>query len=81
MKGFADIAHLEEDERISIIGKAAMVDRQTVGFIVDRIPGKAARYIRKLKERFPGIVILAKFNGPTKHAVSVKVGPPPASNN
>lgn len=53
-----------------------MRHRKTVGFVVDADPGKADRYIAKLKEKFPGIVVLGKFAGPVKNTVSVKVGPP-----
>lgn len=72
---FADIADLEEDRRIEIIGGMAMAGK-TVAFITDSDEGKADRYIKKLTERFPGIRILGRFDGPVPNTVSVKVGPP-----
>jgi hypothetical protein len=75
---YADIADHEEDARIDIIGSTVMKHRKTVAFITDSDPGKADRYIRKLTERFPGIKILGRFNGPVLNTVSVKVGPPDA---
>ena len=78
---YADLGDLDEDSRIGIIGDTVMRLKQTVGFVTDVEPGKADRYIQKLKERFPGIVIISRFAGPTAHAVTVKVGPPPLSNN
>lgn len=76
MKGYADLSPLSEGKRIETIGDAAMRLRKTVGFVVDT-DAIADRYIAKLKEKFPGIVILAKLNGPVKNVVTVKVGPPP----
>lgn len=78
---YADIADFEEDKRINIIGRTVMEGRKTAAFVTDADPGKADRYVRKLKERFPGIVILGRFDGPVAGSVTVKVGPPPAENN
>lgn len=73
--GYADLGPLSEGKRIETIGDAAMRLRKTVGFIVDDSE-KADRYIAKLKAKFPGIVILGRFDGPGKGVVTVKVGPP-----
>lgn len=79
---YKDIADIPEDERIQKIGNFVMSRQQVVGFITDSEPGKADRYIAKLQERFPGIVILGRYNGPVANTVTVKVGPPssPSSN-
>jgi len=77
---YADLGDFEEDKRIDIIGDAAMRLKQTVAFITDADPGKADRYIAKLKARFPGIVVLGRSNGPVKGSVTVKVGPPVSLN-
>lgn len=73
---FVDIADSEEDERIQAIGKAAFGQKKTVAFVTDSDPGKADRYIAKLKEKFPGIRLIGRGDGPVAGAVWVKVGPP-----
>lgn len=78
---YADLGDFEEDQRIGTIGLAAMAHGQTVAFVTDDDPGKADRYIRKLKERFPGISVIERFNGPVAGTVTVKVGPPDPERN
>lgn len=73
---YADLGVLDEDKRIDIIGARAMKLGQTVAFVTDADPGKADRYISKLQAKFPGIVVLGRFNGPVPNTVTVKVGPP-----
>jgi len=72
MKGFADLADLPEDERIGIIGEAAM-GGSLIGVVVDD-DAKADRYIRKLTERFK-VRIVDRSTGPVKGSVLVRVGP------
>lgn len=77
MTKFADIADFDEDKRIDIIGHRAMVHKEKVAFIVEEDEQeKKERYIRKLKERFPGIRIIEEGKGPIPNCVWVKVGPP-----
>ena len=71
MKGFADIADLSEDDRITAIGNRAMTG-EVVGFITDDEPGKAERYIRKLAKRFPKVVILDQKPGPVARTTLVR---------
>ena len=73
---YKDIADESEDERIRQIGEKAMQERQIVGFITDAEPGKADRYIAKLMDRFPGIRVIHRGDGPVPETVLVKVGPP-----
>ena len=73
---FIDLGDCEEDQRIDTIGHQVMVHHRIVGFITDADEGKADRYIRKLKEKFPRIQVLARGNGPVPNAVWIKVGPP-----
>jgi hypothetical protein len=73
---YKDIADDPEDDRITKIGEKVMKERLTVGFITDAEEGKADRYIRKLSERFPGIRVIWRGNGPVAETVLVKVGPP-----
>ena len=75
-EGFADIADHDEDTRINIIGRTVMEQRKTVAFITDSDKGKHERYIQKLVERFPGIVLVETFDGPVENCVTVKMGPP-----
>ena len=73
---FKDIADNTEDERIREIGEKTMLEKLVVGFVTDSEKGKAERYIRKLKERFPGIRVIYQGDGPVAETVLVKVAPP-----
>jgi len=73
---FADIADVAEDKRIEIIGHRVMVHKETVSFITDSDTGKADRYVKKLQEKFPGIRVIERGDGPIVGTVWVKVGPP-----
>jgi hypothetical protein len=72
---YADIADLEEDDRIDMIGRKVEEQKLTVAFITDADPGKADRYIQKLLTRFPGIEVIGRWPGPVANTISVKVGP------
>lgn len=76
MRHFIDLSDDKEDDRIRQIGEKVMKDRVTVGFITEDEPGKADRYIAKLKASFPGIYILRQGPGPVANTVLVKVSPP-----
>jgi hypothetical protein len=73
---YADITDFEEDKRIEIIGNRVIGENKICSFITDDEAGKADRYVRKLKEKFPGIVEIARGRGPVANTVWVKVGPP-----
>lgn len=78
---YADLGDFGEDYRINIIGKTVMEQKKVVAFLTDaKPPSKVERYIKKLKERFPGIVVLGRFDGPTAGVVGVRVGPPEIIN-
>lgn len=75
-EGYSDLADLPEDERIRIVGETVTLHGKTVGLCVDDTPGKADRYKRKLRERFPGVVILDTKRGPVKGVITIRVGLP-----
>jgi len=77
---YKDVANLKEDARIEEIAANVKLGK-TVGFVTDADPGKADRYIQKLKVKIPGIVILARGSGPVPKTVMVKVGPPAVGKN
>lgn len=56
---------MTEDEQIDAIGKAAMTKKHgkppVIGVAVDD-DAKADRYIAKLKERFPLVIVLSRHN-------------------
>jgi len=58
--GILDMHRVSEDERIDIIGNRCLLAMgQEVKFAVDddsNEPGKADRYVAKLKARFPSLV-------------------------
>ncbi len=76
MREYQDLGDYEEDERIRKIGEKAMNEKLVVGFVTDAESGKADRYIKKLHERFPGIRVIDRGDGPVAETVWVKVGPP-----
>lgn len=71
---YMDIADSPEDTRIRLIGEKTMSEKMVVGFVTDDEAGKADRYITKLLERFPGIRVIGRGNGPAEGMVWVKVG-------
>ena len=73
---YKDIADEPEDERIRQIGDKVMRERLTVGVLTDSEPGKAERYIAKLKERYPGIRVVYQGPGPVADVTLIKVAPP-----
>lgn len=75
---FVDLHSQDEDKRIQMIGQAVMTHRKLVGFVVEAEAGKGARYIKKLKERFPGIVVLDRRDGPVAGCETIRVAPPPS---
>lgn len=76
MKGYSDLSSLPEDERIKVIGEAAMQGNQ-VGVPVDEEGPdgyeKADRYVKKLLERFPLLEFVSKSKGPVKDVVTFVV--------
>lgn len=72
MPKYYDLGDEEEDARIEKIGNAAKGGGK-IAFVTDDDPGKAERYIAKLKERFPGIVVLERHPGPVPKCVTVIV--------
>lgn len=71
---FQDMAHVEEDQRIQMIGEMVIREGKTVGVLVDDIPAKVERYLRKIKERFPQIKVEYQGKGPTPGVVTIRLG-------
>lgn len=76
---YVDIADFDEDARIDIIGQVVMTKRKIGAFVVED-DAKADRYVRKLKERYPGIVEEWRGPGPIANTVTVRMGPPTETN-
>lgn len=72
MTVFADLADLNEDQRINTIGETARKTFDCVGFVVET-QEKADRYEEKLKARFPDLHCIKRFEGPFGTVV-VQVG-------
>lgn len=72
MKGFADLADLPEDERITVIGRCAE-DGNVTGVVVED-EEKADRYVRKLLVRHK-VRIIGRGPGPVAGTVLIRVGP------
>lgn len=53
---FIDLQTLSEDERIALIAQSVKQGAR-VGFMVDDTPGKAQRYVNKLKAHVPSVVV------------------------
>lgn len=75
MPAYFDAGDLAEDERIDLIGATVMKfpEGKKTAFIVDDIPGTPDRYIKKLTERFPGVVVAGRMFGPVAKTVTVTV--------
>jgi hypothetical protein len=73
LKGYADVADLKEDQRITLIGETAMKSGGEIAFVVDDEPGKADRYIKKLLTKFPQLKVVKRFLGPVKDTETVSV--------
>ncbi len=78
---FSDMAALNEDTRIMVIGRAALAKGgQKIMFFVDsdlsgnEYVGKADRYVRKIKERFPTLIV-APTKSPTELVSAFHVYP------
>lgn len=75
---FSDMAALNEDTRITAIGRAAL-NGKSVMFVVESDAceggeGKADRYIAKLRKQFPGQLIIENMGSPmTPMVTHVKV--------
>lgn len=80
MTDYKDLHDLDEDERISVIGKRAIAGER-VAFMVDDDGEKADRYCRKLREKFPRIVLSREYKGPVKGVVTITAGPPESGPN
>jgi hypothetical protein len=73
MKPFLDLHRTEEDQRIKIIGQAAMSGK-SVGVLIDDEEDKIARYIKKVTEQFPGVKLVERMKGPAPGVVTLKFG-------
>lgn len=79
---FTDMAAFNEDTRIMAIGRAASGGK-SVACLVDSdecegCKGKADRYIKKIRERFPDLIV-TKEGSLTPLTVMIKVSPPTVS--
>lgn len=72
---FVDIADQQEDDRIRTICIHATSHGKDyiTGFFTDSDPGKAERYIKKLLERFPVLMVIDQTPGPVSGVVLVRV--------
>jgi hypothetical protein len=75
MTVFADLHEMPEDQRIDLIGLAASKGK-VIGVLLERHePAKVERYIRKVTERYPNVIVIERVNGPTAKVVTIKFGP------
>jgi hypothetical protein len=72
MPPYADIHRLKEDDRIAMIGTAAMRGG-VIAFLTDSDPGKVERYIAKLLAKFPELTVIDQTDGPVANVVTVRV--------
>lgn len=76
MKAYVDLADLDEDRRIEIIGTTIMQqDGKVIGVCVDAEPkDKADRYVRKLQAKFPEVKLIDISNGPVPGVKLLRFG-------
>lgn len=67
---------LPEDERIKVIGMTVLEKRAIVGCITDSDPGKAKRYVEKMKRFHPTVRHVDTQPGPVPNTVMIRFGPP-----
>lgn len=70
MPPFLDMHRLPEDERIKQIC-AALATGAKVGVVVDAEPGKAERYLSKIRAGYPGTRVISRSPGPVKGCVQL----------
>jgi hypothetical protein len=70
----ADLYGLEEDERIKMIGETASAGIRVAVCLEKNDPAKCRRYLRKLAQRYPSVVLLEQIDGPTPLIVTLKFG-------
>lgn len=72
---YADLHNLPEDERVRMAGEHVQKTGQTGLIMTDAEPGKAERYIQKLRERYPDVAVLSDpVEGPLG-VRSFRIGP------
>lgn len=74
MPPYFDLYSLPEDERIELIGKLCTQGRKVAIMLEADETEKIARYVRKITERFPGVVELGRADGPVPNVVTLKFG-------
>ena len=73
LRGFADLADMPEDERITAIAHYVRDHGVTAAVCVDDEPGKPERYARKLIAQ--GCRVVEQTKGPVPGVVTLKVEP------
>lgn len=78
VKAFVDLHRTPEDQRIACIGEAA-ASGQIIGVALEKNEReKHERYIRKITERFPTVVLLDRHDGPVAGVITLRFGPRPS---
>lgn len=76
---FADLFKLPEDQRIDLIGNFVTESNESIWFLTDSGPGdegKADRYIKKIRAKFPELIIAPIETGPVENTVAIRIYPP-----
>jgi hypothetical protein len=71
MPPYVDLHRLDEDARIDAIGHMVTAHNKRVAFMVDDVPEKADRYVRKLLAKFPAIMCEGPMKGPTPGSLTI----------
>jgi hypothetical protein len=69
-----DLYNLAEDDRIELIA-AEVRKGKTVAVLLEFGIGKVERYIAKLAERHPDVMLISRTRGPAPSIETVKFGP------
>jgi len=75
MKGYADLASLPEDQRIELIARKVVGEKQTVGVVLEDDAKKIARYERKLNASRPGLMEIERTAGLVKGTITLRIKP------
>jgi len=77
---YADLVNMTEDERIEAIGKTAMRGATVAVCLEENQPAKIERYIKKITERYPELMVIKRTKGPTPLVETITVGRKPIAH-
>ncbi len=69
---YKDLYDLTEDERIQKL-VFHLSKGEVVAFLTDDVPGKADRYLDKIRAHLPQLEVIRRVEGPVPHVVTLSL--------